>query len=164
MAMNLTTFRDTLYDIQFIFAGKMFKWQYQQSIPNGITNFQIKTSTNQIVHMIGRSLQTASTGLSFIFNEDGVKTDGVLATGISNVNRTVSFSPVTVINTAPTSSTGGPTAPTRLFTTKLIANTANVQLAPEIILKLDTSYLMTISNSGGAAPLGMTFIWYESNN
>jgi len=162
--LSLTPFRDTPYTAQFVFAGAMFKWQYQQSFPNGNTNFQLKTSTGKIVHLIARNLQTASTGLSFIFNENGIKADGILATGITNVNRINDTAVTAAINTAPTTSTGGATAPINLETIKLVANTASVQLAPEIILKTNTSYLMTIANSGGATPADFTFVWYESSN
>jgi hypothetical protein len=144
----------------------MFQWQVDRSFSIGITNMQIKTSTGtQIVHFIRRAIQTASTGLVFTFNELGIKANGTTFGVIANVNRDSTHSQTASLHVNPTTSTGGVTTPVILESVKLVANTEFDQISPEIILKSNSNYLMTVNNIGlAASDANFNFVWYESNN
>jgi hypothetical protein len=165
-SFDLIPFRETPYNLQFIFAGKMFQWQVDQTFPTSFTNMQIKTSTGtQIIHFISRTIQTASTGLYFTFSELGIKANGTTFGVIANVNRDSTHSQTASIMVNPTTSTGGATAPVILESVRLVADTEYNQISPELILKSNSNYLMRVNNTGVAASdANFSFVWYESNN
>jgi hypothetical protein len=165
-AFDLIPFRETPYNLQFIFAGKMFQWQVEQSFVAGITNMQIKTSTGtQIIHFVNRTIQTASTSLYFTFSELGIKANGTTFGVIANVNRDSTHSQTASILVNPTTSTGGATAPIILESVRFIADTEYNQISPELILKSNSNYLIAVNNTGlAASDANFSFVWYESNN
>jgi hypothetical protein len=158
---ELTPFRDTPYDLQFAFAGKMFQWQYNSGFITGITNLQIKTSTGEITHIVARSILTSSTGMNVKLVENPViSSTGTVNQLAYNVDRRSGTTSKTVIASNVTS-TGG----TVIESNNLVSGTIWEQISPEIILQTDSYYNIRITNTGSTnIPIDFNFVWYESGN
>lgn len=158
---NNESFRETPYNLQFTFAGKMFQWQYNSGFITGITNLQIKTSTAQITHIIARTIRTSSTGINIKFVENPVfVTTGTTGLKTYNVDRLNPLTAKTIFAKNVSSSSG-----TAFENTTLISGNTWQQLAPELILKSGSNYNLRITNSGSTAKtVDFYFVWYESNN
>jgi hypothetical protein len=159
---NLSSFRNTPYSNQFVFAGKMFQWQYNSGFINGKTNIHIKTSTSQITHIISRTLRTASTGINFKFVENAViVTSGTTVLPSYNVSRILSNVSKNIIYKNVPAATSG----LAFENITLVSGNTWQQITPELILKSGTNYNLRITNSGTSTKaVDFYFVWYESNN
>ena len=158
---NLNPFRDTPYALQFVFVGKMYQWQYNSGFITGITNIQIKASTDQIPHIIARTMRTASTGITVKLIEAPTFTStGNVVVSSFSVNREIPTAPK-LIFAANSSANSGST----IENVNLVSGNTWEQIAPEIILKSGENYNIRVINTGSTAlKVDFNFVYYESNN
>lgn len=159
---GINSFRDTTYDLQFAFAGKMFQWQYSSAFAAGKTNLHFKTSTGTIVHIVERTLRTSSTAINFKFVESAIiVTSGTTVLPSFNSNRSIALTAQTKVYKNVPAATSG----TAFENVNLISGNTWQQLAPELILKSGNNYNLRITNTGSTAKnVDFYFVWYESNN
>jgi hypothetical protein len=162
MSIDLVPFRETPYNLQFVFAGKMFEWSYNSSFAAGNTDWQLKTPQNETLHLTNRTMLTSSTSLEFqLWESPLVTVQGNSALSIFNVSRVSTSTSGTKIYTNPTFGGLG----TNIEDIFLISGDAYTQKTPEVILKSDTDYLLRILNTGaGNQTLNFQFVWYEPSN
>jgi hypothetical protein len=158
---KLNPFRETPYNLQFVFVGKMYQWQYNTGFVNGVSNIQIRTSTDQIMHLIARNIRTASTGMMIkLIESPTITSTGTIDLSVHSVNR-VDPVPATAIFASSVSATVGST----IENINLVSGITWEQSTPELVLKLGTDYNIRITNSGtSVTPVDFNFVWYESNN
>jgi len=161
VSLLLNQVRETPYNLQFVFVGEMYQWQFNSAFAAGITNYQIHTSTDKFVHLIGHSYRTASTAVTVRFIELPV----FVSTGTSllpayDVNRLTATTPTMGIYSNPSATSG-----TIIEDIKLISGNTWSQVTPEFILERGSDYLIQISNAGSTAKkVDFSFAWYESGN
>jgi hypothetical protein len=162
MPIELLPFRETPYNLQFIFAGKMFAWEYRAAFAPGTTNFQFKTQASQDVHFITRSITTGSTAINVQLIENPALTDGTTLLSVYNVNRAAGTTATMAIYSNPAAIVGGST----LENIQLVQSVTLTQPSPELILKRSEDYILRVVNSGAApAPyVDLKYVWYESSN
>lgn len=161
MVFSLNQFRETPYNLQFTFAGKMYQWQYSSGFITGITNLQIRTSTDQIVHLIARQMRTASTGINVKFVENPtIVSTGTISLPSFNTDRRSASTSVTVFASNVTSTSGDV-----LENINLVSANTWQQLSPELVLNSGIDYNVRITNTSSTdQSVNFNFVWYESDN
>jgi hypothetical protein len=160
---ELIPFRETPYNLQFLFGGLLFRTVAAIDVLAGVTrNFRVTKTTARHIHLISRYFQVNGVGMALNFYEGSTFNAGG-TTGISrtNCNRTsTKTSIVTIVTDAVINTTG-----TLLESVTLIPSLKWNQQSHELILKNGTDYLFTLTNSSGVGlRVTMNWIWYEASN
>jgi len=160
--MILKTFRETPYNLQFIFVGKYFKFQQKLTVaPVTRVNIEIKTGATQIVHFLERnvriisSVSTVSVGYELYENST---TTTVASYPIFNVDRTSSNVSTVSIATCTFTAIGNN------LEAYVIRNGQAHQRSKELILKPSTTYMISFVTAASTAQIDINYIWYESDN
>ena len=161
MVFELNQFRETPYDLQFVFVGKMYQWQYNTTFGSGVTNYQIHTSSNVLTHLTNRTIRTASTSINIQFIEVPVfVSTGTTLLPAYDVNRISATTPTLAIYSNPSATSG-----TVIENIDLIAGEKWNQVATEFILNQGADYLIRVSNTAlTAQSVDFNYVWYESSN
>jgi hypothetical protein len=162
MSIDLIPFRETPYNLQFVFAGAMHEWSYNSTFGAGTRDWELRTPPSKTVHFTNRIILTSSTTMAFQLWENAtMATQGSSALKMFNVNRvSSSTTKMKIFRNSTFTGTG-----TNIEDIQLVAGDAYVQKAPEIILKSDTIYLMRTINTGAVSSVvNFQFVWYEPSN
>lgn len=160
--ISLQVFRETGYNDQFLFAGKLFKITTQLSLPAATEkDIKITTGLNQMVHFVAREISVdVSGGVAHFVENPTITSTSNSYTGF-NANRGSLTTPTLAVNNCThTLGTG-----TDLELIVLTAGDSSELEADELILKANTNYVHRLVAPGGSPMnVNLMYIWYESNN
>lgn len=165
MDFKLTPFRETPYNLQFTFVGKMWEMQYD-SLFTGQRLLRFRTGATQIVHFTAKDFTASSSYMVVTLHEASTcySTTGSLQvpTNVDRRSSNVSTIYSMDLDGGVIASSSSGTIIERLA---LIKQETCIQRFPELILKSDTEYAFRFTSGvGAAANINANFAWYESDN
>lgn len=164
-----SVFRESDYWLNFLFAGQMFEWNYKFSVGAGATvYYEGITGTDHLIHILLSKVSVEGGGPYRVnLYEAPTVTDGTIPQPAYNLNRRSAKLLDGIIYINPTAVSGGTLLERLLIPTGGGPNTA-ASLKPGIaerILKTNTKYVVSITNSGLSAGTAMiNNLLYHSGN
>ena len=161
MNISLVPFRETPYELQFLFVDKMFKWQQKVLLPDlNPVDFLITSPGDQMIHFIRREIIVNSGASdSLVGFYSGPNATLNTASDIFNVNRGSTNVATLSIGTSNT------IAPGTLIESIFLGFGRTVrQKSEELILKKNTEYLLRFITTSPPVEINVIYVWYESGN
>lgn len=158
MDFKQNSFRQTPYWLQFLFFGQAFQAIHSTTF-SGTKNFQLKTGTDNIIHLLNRSIRVHQPDVTISLIENPTLTNGSTEINSFNLDRQLTKSPDLTIYTDPSGISGG----TTLYQENLPFADEYDTKETELVLKKDSDYIFRVTPTTSTR-VRMSWLWYESGN
>jgi hypothetical protein len=167
-----TTFRDTPYWLNFVFAGQTFNMSHiYSSVAAGASVYCQASTDSRLAHLVrlGASVQGGGPVVGYLIEAPAFTAGTTPPTVYANMDRRSAKTPTMVMYTNPTGVSGGVTIDMTLIPTGggvLETGAGSIAIeALEWVFRPATTYIIRLHNQGtSASTINLNMVWYESSN